>query len=74
MCPLNAALCELYLSLGNLGFLGASNVFGRWNTVLYLGFRDCLHVLRFTPFAAFKAFALVLSPVLPATCIAQSQY
>ena len=57
---------HLYLSLGNLGFRGASKVFGLWNTVLYLGFRDCLHVLRLTAFAAFKAFALDLSPVFPA--------
>ena len=56
----------LYLSLGNLGFRGASKVFGLWNTVLYLGFCDCLHVLRLTAFAAFKAFALDLSPAFPA--------
>lgn len=56
----------MYLSLGNLGFRGASKVFGLWNTVLYLGFRDCLHVLRLTAFAAFKAFAFDLSPVFPA--------
>ena len=64
VCP---KTMHLYLSLGNLGFRGASKVFGLWNTVLYLGFRDCLHVLRLTAFAAFKAFALDLSPVFPAT-------
>ena len=46
---------HLYLSLGYLGFLGASKVLGLWKTVLYLGLRDCLHVLLLTDFKAFKA-------------------
>ena len=51
----NLASCGLllYLSLGNLGVLGASNVLGLWKVVLNLGLRVCFHVLFLTAFKAF---------------------
>ena len=60
--------CRLlvYLSLGYLGVLGASNVLGLWKVVLNLGLRFCFHVLFLTAFKAFWAFCDFLSAGLAA--------
>ena len=50
--------CKTHLILGYLGSLACLRVFGLWKTTLNLGFLCFFHVLFFTCFAAFCAFAL----------------
>lgn len=54
--PLERA--RTHLILGYLGSLACLRVFGLWKTTLNLGFLCFFHVLFFTCFAAFCAFAL----------------